>query len=1146
MDETKLAELIVEALNRASEMRASSAAEAAEAKRREETIRELLKLNNTLKETSKASKTFERILTGQTETYKNVDAELETLNEAYKDAATWAERSVIDQRRRDIESAKSAHNLSAAISNVSIGFIKLSTAVGTLAAGAAGDFVKGLQRGSSGIELSAGLMSAGVDAVNTGTQAAAGALGSLGQIASTSTNKHVKALGLAAQGAGIALGFIGNTSSKVAKFGIEVLSTELLKTADAFANTSSAGALFANGMSGLRNAATQAGLRIDQFANVISRQADNLAATGLGVGEAVKQIGKVGSVLKKEGIDIELLKLGFGFEEQSELVAEVMADMRRARDAAMLDPNKVAQNTREYAENLRVIASLTGQDARQKMNEARRITADTAFRIKLMEKEKQQPGILDQMQKALSVMPPTLQTAIKQLSTFGAVSDETAATQMATNQNFANIVNRTLEMYNNNTLDAAKVQRVMGEEADNYNKRLAASGTATTEFAIGVAAQNKKLTELGQAQDAFTQMVDRFSTEGVKRAQEDAKNQRTTSDKLTDSFAEAQKQAQDFALALQDGILPMIKDFATVSKRMLEEVNKMLDDVKGEIAKGNAAEAQKKRDEPNGNFWDKNKRSIVKETAGAIGFATGAITTAPAAMTGVGAIATAGGAGLGYVTGKQIGDALNEWFFGKEGKARGGIATGPKSGFVEKLHGTEAVVPLPDGRTIPVTLDSSMLPKQQPEKEEAAPAGGFMGALSGIASTLSKAGTVLKDTFVINDKELGAAFAKNKLSEKEIQDLLKLQTPKKAEPDAFESVLNTVSSTFRNLTRSFVSAKDEPKVARDPELTNLTKQVAKRVDTKEAPKEPAKVEVPKTVELASRDSAKLAKISEAKPNIDLSEKSIAETKNAQLAAITPFMTKLNDVVKADKPAVMADNLTRGGKDAGNVDQMVTSLTGEMRKMATTAAASRIEIKDLESLSQLSAKSITEAIGRKPTDPGAENCSALIARYVEQNKKETDTSLGKNFEAVSKQLTGSLDKNKPTATDSTIARSLKDLPSANADVSRSIDETNSRISSGLNDYKAELTAALRDLVNEIRDSMRQTESPIEQMPVAPTATPEEMIAAIRTAILSGNDSLKEALNSQVDIMKANLDKIDQLISISSETKGINQQMLNNSY
>ena len=38
------------------------------------------------------------------------------------------------------------------------------------------------------------------------------------------------------------------------------------------------------------------------------------------------------------------------------------------------------------------------------------------------------------------------------------------------------------------------------------------------------------------------------------------------------------------------------------------------------------------------------------------------------------------------------------------GFSEGGIASGPTSGYPAVLHGTEAVVPLPDGRTIPVSL----------------------------------------------------------------------------------------------------------------------------------------------------------------------------------------------------------------------------------------------------------------------------------------------------------------------------------------------------------------------------------------------------------------------------------------------------------
>jgi hypothetical protein len=41
------------------------------------------------------------------------------------------------------------------------------------------------------------------------------------------------------------------------------------------------------------------------------------------------------------------------------------------------------------------------------------------------------------------------------------------------------------------------------------------------------------------------------------------------------------------------------------------------------------------------------------------------------------------------------------------GNRTGGIVSGPDTGYRALLHGTEAVVPLPDGKNIPVTLDTS-------------------------------------------------------------------------------------------------------------------------------------------------------------------------------------------------------------------------------------------------------------------------------------------------------------------------------------------------------------------------------------------------------------------------------------------------------
>ncbi len=51
----------------------------------------------------------------------------------------------------------------------------------------------------------------------------------------------------------------------------------------------------------------------------------------------------------------------------------------------------------------------------------------------------------------------------------------------------------------------------------------------------------------------------------------------------------------------------------------------------------------------------------------------------------------------------QVGTRADE-VIAKLGAANGGILSGPKSGYTATLHGTEAVVPLPDGNSIPVSM----------------------------------------------------------------------------------------------------------------------------------------------------------------------------------------------------------------------------------------------------------------------------------------------------------------------------------------------------------------------------------------------------------------------------------------------------------
>jgi len=74
------------------------------------------------------------------------------------------------------------------------------------------------------------------------------------------------------------------------------------------------------------------------------------------------------------------------------------------------------------------------------------------------------------------------------------------------------------------------------------------------------------------------------------------------------------------------------------------------------------------------------------------------------------------GKAMGFATNDQASRAALASDFEKRlqrgGFRDGGISTGPMTGYTQLLHGTEAIVPLPDGKTIPVDLNFSSITRK--------------------------------------------------------------------------------------------------------------------------------------------------------------------------------------------------------------------------------------------------------------------------------------------------------------------------------------------------------------------------------------------------------------------------------------------------
>ncbi len=595
---------------------------------------------------------------------------LQQLNDAIEELSDQTQDSATKDKIVQLQKQRAALLEQAAYRNAVEQLEYFGDELGKATIAGTGKFVRGLQDGASSTQLTSTVLNAGIDiagAAATGlgkTLQAVGpamaALGPLGVVAGSVTS----ALGYLAQSA-------GEAGSKLAKFAIEIFAKELEKTVKSFHDLSAGGALFSDGMTGMRNAARNSMLTLEDFAAVITRQSANLSAAGLSVPDAVK---KMGGALAAGGTGMRnnLMNLGFRIEEHGDLVAETMAMMAQTGGPLRASNTEVAAQTQKYAENLRIISAITGEDAKKKMAAVQEQASQLAFQQKL--------AGMDETQRSDIIMAMTNMTELQRKNfmetmVFGAVINEVGASAAALSSGLRNSTAEAVALAQSGNLDADKMRQINirnGEQMQKDFINQKAIGYAGAADAGGLAQ------ELARSFGISIQELQRMTPEAIAAAEKAAKEQKETTDALTTNMNMAAIAAKDLAIALQEILLKYLPNASKANKAILESMQNMVREAMGEksIKTSPTAMAMEEKDLRNQMLM------------------TGADVRTGQPLT-----------SAQFQELKKSGTIpeLNE------GKASGGISRGPVSGYSETLHGTEAVVPLPDGRSIPVSMDSSSI-----------------------------------------------------------------------------------------------------------------------------------------------------------------------------------------------------------------------------------------------------------------------------------------------------------------------------------------------------------------------------------------------------------------------------------------------------
>ena len=554
------------------------------------------------------------------------------------------------------------------------------------------NLVRNLQSGGSGISLAADLMSTALDTNQQFLTAGARSGQALGQSMALLGPKFAKQ-SMALSVGSVALEQFSLAVTSAAKEGIQLLAAEADKTIKAFNTVTASGALFARGMDDLRLYSSRAGLTVDQFANVIKNNSGLLAEAGYTVADGAKIVGNVTSRFAvqfgKSGqtLQRELLNLGYGFEEQANLTAEIVSDLKKT--GGMATNGQLAAATVEMAKNTRAMADIMGEEFKARQDAAKKDMEQYAFQAKIREQARRtnDPTLLKRAEIALAGMTDSQRRlAIQNYVLEGAMTDVPGL--LIDGGRAAGIFGNALRAGHPSLEQLTQGTVELNDRMQNGTDEM---GNAISRWTIATG----QGAEFAKAWDDQYRDSNKMNSENRTKALQAAGELAGATGGLQGELIGVEIQAQKLKIAIQEVLTPTIDKFGKVANEVLDGVSKAVENFTG-----------KKKDP---RWYDDISADITKigigtMIAGGV-VAAGSIAAAPftggASLAGLAPAATLLGVGSTTATVGGVGTAM--------GFDRGGIADGPLSGYSTTLHGAEAVVPLPDNRKIPVNLDSSSL-----------------------------------------------------------------------------------------------------------------------------------------------------------------------------------------------------------------------------------------------------------------------------------------------------------------------------------------------------------------------------------------------------------------------------------------------------
>jgi chemotaxis protein histidine kinase CheA len=181
------------------------------------------------------------------------------------------------------------------------------------------------------------------------------------------------------------------------------------------------GATFGGSMNAMTNAASGAGLTVEQFSKIVAANGQAMVALGGTTEQGAKRFADLGKKMKTSGLGDELLRMGYSTEGVNQGMAsyiQVMGSNGRLQNASTA---QLAQGSATYMKELDGLAKITGSTREEKQKEMEALAKDAQVEAAMQHLDDKQR---QQMLSYISSFPKAQQGAIKDMLATGTITTE--------------------------------------------------------------------------------------------------------------------------------------------------------------------------------------------------------------------------------------------------------------------------------------------------------------------------------------------------------------------------------------------------------------------------------------------------------------------------------------------------------------------------------------------------------------------------------------------------------------------------------------------------------------------------------------------------------------------------------------------------